>query len=157
GVKALDSLTVRVELDHPTAFFLDLCAFCTLAVVPRQAIEKYGDRWVMTQPMPVRGANQFGAWALAAKVRMKKNPRYWDAANTKTELVDFLPITSPATALNLYETKSVDIVWDKDLVPTELLDVLLKRPDFHTFPYLGIYFFRFNVTRKPFDDPRVRL
>jgi len=41
-------------------------------------------------------------------------------------------------------------------VPVELLDVLLKRPDFHTFNYLGTYFIRLNVTHKPFDDPRVR-
>jgi oligopeptide transport system substrate-binding protein len=50
----------------------------------------------------------------------------------------------------------VDIVWDKNLAPEELLDLLLKRPDFHTFNYLGTYFIRINVTRKPFDDPRVR-
>jgi oligopeptide transport system substrate-binding protein len=50
----------------------------------------------------------------------------------------------------------VDIVWDKELVPAELLDVLLRRPDFHSFNYLGTVFLRFNVTRKPFDDPRVR-
>jgi oligopeptide transport system substrate-binding protein len=41
-------------------------------------------------------------------------------------------------------------------VPGQLLDVLIRRPDFHAFSYLGGYFIRFNVTRKPFDDPRVR-
>lgn len=157
GVQALDPLTVQVELNHPTAFFLDLCAFCTLNVVPRQAIVKNGDRWVVQQPVPVSGAYELVGWRLHDRIRVRKNPRYWDAANTKTAVVDFLPITSPSTALNLYETRGVDIVWDKDLVPTELLDILLKRPDFHTFPYLGIYFFRFNVNHKPFDNPKVRL
>ena len=46
GVSAPDQYTVRVELKSPTAFFIDLCAFPTLAVVPRQTIEKYGDRWL---------------------------------------------------------------------------------------------------------------
>jgi oligopeptide transport system substrate-binding protein len=50
----------------------------------------------------------------------------------------------------------VDIIWDKDTVPVELLDLLMKRPDFHSFDYLGSYFFRINVTRSPLNDPRVR-
>jgi oligopeptide transport system substrate-binding protein len=50
----------------------------------------------------------------------------------------------------------VDIVWDKDLVPSELLDVLRRRKDFHTFDYLGSYFYRYNLTHKPFEDVRVR-
>jgi oligopeptide transport system substrate-binding protein len=33
-----------------------------------------------------------------------------------------------------------------------LLDVLSKRPDFHTFPFLGTYFLRCNTTRPPFND-----
>lgn len=156
GVHALDRYTVRVELNNPTAFFLDLCAFQTLMVVPRQAIEKYGDNWMMHQPMPVSGSYELVAWRINDKVRLKKNHRYWDAANTKTELVDFLPIGSPITALNLYETGGADIVWDKDMVPTELLDVLLKRPDFHSYTILGTYFIRCNTTRKPFNDVRVR-
>jgi oligopeptide transport system substrate-binding protein len=89
-------------------------------------------------------------------VRVRRNPAYWDAANTQSRIVDFLPITSPTTALNLYEQGRADVVWDKSLVPAELLDVLLQRPDFHHFNYLGTSFIRFNVTRKPFDDPRVR-
>ena len=156
GVNAPDTLTVRVELKSPTAFFLDLCAFQTLAVVPRQTIEKYGDRWLMVRPLPVSGAYELVDWRLNDKVRLKKNPLYWDATNTQSEIIDLLPVGSPTTALNLYERGQADIVWDKELIPSELVDVLLKRPDFHAFNYLGTYFFRFNVTRKPFDDPRVR-
>jgi len=45
---------------------------------------------------------------------------------------------------------------DKGLVPNQLLDELKKRPDFHADPFLGVYFLRFNCTRPPFNDPRVR-
>ena len=156
GVHALDRYTVRAELNSPTAYFIDLCAFQTLNVVPRQTIEKYGDNWLMARPLPVSGAYELVAWRINDKVRVRKNHRYWDAANTRTELVDFLPIGSPITALNLYETGGADIVWDKDLVPNELLDVLLKKPDFHSYTILGTYFVRCNTTKKPFDDIRVR-
>jgi oligopeptide transport system substrate-binding protein len=104
----------------------------------------------------VSGPYELVFWRLNDKIRLRKNPRYWDAANTQSEIIDLLPVGSPNPALNLYECGEADVVWDKELVPTELMDVLLQRPDFHTFNYLGTYFFRFNVTRKPFDDPRVR-
>ncbi len=156
GVRAPDKFTVRVELNRPTAFFLDLCALPVFYVVPQQTIEKYGDRWLMAKPLPSSGPYELAFWRLNDKVRLKKNPLYWDATNTQSEIIDLLPIGSPTTALNLYESGQADIVWDKELVPVELLDVLLKRPDFHTFNYLATYFIRFNVTKKPFDDPRVR-
>src|ERR1700690_3661805 len=44
GVRAPDPLTVRVELNHPTPFFPDICAIPVTCVVPRQTIEKEGDR-----------------------------------------------------------------------------------------------------------------
>jgi oligopeptide transport system substrate-binding protein len=156
GVRATDDRTLRVELTDPTAFFLDLCANPPFRVVPRQAIEAYGDRWLMVRPVPSSGPYELAEWRVNDRIRLRKNARYWDAANTRCEIVDLLPCGSANTALNLYETGAADIVWDKNLVPIELLDVLLKRPDFHAYSYLGTYFIRFNVTRKPFDDPRVR-
>ncbi len=56
GVHAPDPFTVRVELNHPTPFFLDICAMPLAYVVPRQTIEKYGDRWLMARPLPVQRA-----------------------------------------------------------------------------------------------------
>jgi oligopeptide transport system substrate-binding protein len=156
GIHALDAFTLRVDLNSPVAFFLDLCCFPTLALVPRHTIEIYGDRWLNARPLPSSGPYTLVDWRLNDRVRLRKNPRYWDAARTQNEIVDLLPIGSPNAALNLYETGAADIVWDKDLVPTELLDVLMNRPDFHHYDYLGTYFYRFNVTRKVLDDARIR-
>ena len=156
GVQAMDKFTVRVELNNPTSFFTSICAMPLAYVVPRQSIEKYGDRWLMKRPLPTSGPYELGYWRLNDKVRLKKNPRYWDAADTRSKIIDILPVGSANVALNLYEAGQADIVWDAQLIPAHLLDILLKRPDFHTFNYLGTYFVRFNVTQKPFDDARVR-
>lgn len=156
GVHALDKQTVRVELNGITPFFLDICTMPVTFVVPRRTIEKYGDRWIMARPLPSSGPFELVYWRLNDRVRMKKNPSYWDAAHTESDIIDILPIASADTAFNLYESGIADVVWDKNEVPEELMDVLLKRPDFHTFNYLGTYFIRFNLTQKPFDDVRVR-
>jgi oligopeptide transport system substrate-binding protein len=154
--RALASHTFEVRLNQPTPFFLDLCAFQTLAVVPRQAIERWGEQWVRARPLPVSGPYQLEFWRLNDRVRLRKNPRYWDAANTQLEVVDLLSLASPTTALNLYEAGQADVIWDRSLVPAELLDVLRDRPDCHPFDFLAVYFIRANTTRPPLDDPRVR-
>jgi len=101
GLVALDARTLRVELDSPAAFFLDLCALPFLAVVPRQAIEQYGDRWLHAEPLPTSGAFTLGAWRVNDKVRLLRDPRYWDVTNTASAIIDVLPVGSPNTALNL--------------------------------------------------------
>lgn len=156
GAHALDPRRLRVELVSPTPFFLDLCAFPTLAVVPRFAIEKHGDRWLLSPPVPSSGTHILASWRLQDRIRVRQNPRYWDAASIQCDVVDFLSLSSPATTLNLYEAGQADIIWDKNFIPSQLLDLLRKRPDCHIYDFLGTFFYRYNVTRKPFDDPRVR-
>ena len=156
GVRAVDDQTVRVELAAPTPFFIELCAFWTLAVVPETAIARHGDQWCLSRRLPVSGSHTLEHWRVRDRIRLRRNERYWDAANTRNEVIDFLPVETPETAINLYEAGQADIIWDKGLVPTELLDALSRRPDFHRFDYLGTYFVRFNTTKKPLDDPRVR-
>lgn len=156
GIRAKDPHTVEVELANPTPFFPDLCAMRIMAVVPRWTVEKLGDQWVRADPLPCSGAFQLVSWRPNDRIRVRKNPHYWDAAQVRLERVDFLPSDSPTTALNLLLTGAVDVLIDRSLIPLDLNDVLLQRPDFHTFSYLGTYFMRFNVTRKPFDDVRVR-
>lgn len=156
GFRALDPHRFEVRLRQPTPFFLDLCAFPTLAVVPRAVIERLGEQWIRARPLPASGPYQLEFWRLNDRVRLRKNPRYWDAPNTALEVVDLLTIANPTTAFNLYETGRADVIWDRNLVPAELLDLLRVRPDCHRFDFLAVYFVRCNTTRPPLDDPRVR-
>jgi oligopeptide transport system substrate-binding protein len=156
GFRALDAHRFEVRLRQPTPFFLDLCAFPTLAVVPRAVIERLGEQWIRARPLPASGAYQLEFWRLNDRVRLRKNPRYWDAPHTALEVVDLLTIANPTTAFNLYETGRADVIWDRNLVPAELLDLLRARPDCHRFDFLAVYFVRCNTTRPPLDDPRVR-
>jgi len=156
GVRAPNDHTLVVELHDPTPFFLDLCAFPTLSPIHRGCFERWGDDWIKAGKLVSNGPFVLDSWRINDKIRLRRNPNYWNTANVRLEVVDVLPVGSAATALNLYLTGDADIIWDKGLIPSYLLDELRKRPDCHTFGYLGSYFYRFNCTRKPFDDPRVR-
>jgi len=156
AVRAPDLYTLEIELENPTPFFLDLCAFSTLLPVHRATVEKHSD-WA-SKPAHFMGNGPFllKEWRPFDRVRLVKNPRYWNAASVAMKSVDVLPAARPHTAFNFYATGIADLMMDKGLAPTPLLGELKKRPDFHAAPFLGNYFFRFNTKRKPFNDPRVR-
>lgn len=73
GIHALDKQTVQVELNSPTPFFIDICTFPDAFVVPKQTIEKYGDRWIMARPLPSSGPFELEYWRLSDRVRLKKS------------------------------------------------------------------------------------
>ena len=60
------------------------------------------------------------------------------------------------TALNFYMLGDADLIMDKGLTPITLMGELKTRPDFHSAPFLGSYFMRFNCTTPPFNDALVR-
>ena len=156
GVRVVDDFTLEVTLTNPTPFFLDLCAFPTLYPVHMQSVQKYGDDWIKPGKLVCNGPFTLEAWRINDRIRLVKNPRYWDAAHVSLRTVDVLPTGNANTALNFYIMGLADLMMDKGLVPVSLVTDLQKRPDFHAAPFLGTYFLRFNCTRPPFNDPRVR-
>jgi len=157
GVRAPDDYTLEVTLENPTAYFLDLCAFMTLLPVHPATVERYADWASKPEHFMGNGAYLLEEWRPFDRVRMVKNPRYWNAGAVALESIDVLPSAKPNTAFNFYATGLADLMMDKGLAPTSLMNELKKRPDFHAGRFLGNYFIRFNLTHKPFNDARVRL
>ncbi len=160
GVTAPDPFTLIVTLDNPTPFFIDLTSFSTLSPVHIASVtecEKRGETFMKPGKCIGNGAFVLKEWRIFDRIRVEKNPFYWNAANIKTKSVDILPTSNAMTAFNFYSTGLADVSMDKGLVPTALLKELKKRPDYHAASFLGNYFIRYNVTRKPLTDPHVRL
>ena len=157
GVRAPDDYTVVVALENPTPFFIGLCATTPLLPVHATAIAAKDGAWMRPGKMISNGAYELAAWRLNDRIRLRKNPHYWAKDGVKMETIDVLPINRPNTALNFYGSGQADVIIDKFLTPVGLLSELKKRPDFHSGPFLGVLFVRFNVLRKPFNDSRVRL
>lgn len=156
GIKAPNDQTLVVTLAHPTPYFLDLCAFPTLMPIHLRSVDRFGDDWIKPENMVCNGAYLLKDWRINDRIRLEKNPYYWDRENVLLRTVDILPINQATTAYNLYHSGEADLILDKGLIPSTLLDHLRNRPDFHSSPFLGNSFYRFNVTRAPFRDPRVR-
>lgn len=156
AVRAVNDHTLEVELENPTPYFIDMCAFLTLAPVHLPTVEQHGTAWIKPGNVVTNGAYLLEAWKLDDHIRLKKNPRYWDAANVKMASIEVNPIQDANTALTYFVTGSADLMMDKGMVPPSLPGKLKQQPWFHTGPFLGTWFIRFNVTKAPFDDPRVR-
>ncbi len=156
GIHATDPSRLVVTLRAPTAYFLHLCSFPTLSPVWLPGIEKHGMDWIKPGKLVCNGAYTLGAWRINDRIRLVKNPRYWRADSVALGTVDVLPIAHATTAFNFFALGQAHLVLDKGNIPPMLLGELAHQPYFHSAPILATYFYRFNVTRPPFNDPRVR-
>jgi len=156
GIEVLDDFTLRVTLDNSTPFFLGLCATSPLYPEYIPVVQKWGDEWIKPGHLVGNGPYLLDTWRINDQVRFVKNPLYWDAAHVALKTIEALPISRASTALNFYCAGQASLLLDKGLIPPALISDLRKRPDFHSAPFLGTYFIRFNVTRAAFKDARVR-
>jgi oligopeptide transport system substrate-binding protein len=124
--------------------------------VPRWLIEdpKVRDRWFFADTLVSNGPYVLGRWVVNDHMRLEKSPTYWGRDEVRSERVDVMATEGLTTTLNLYLTGALD--WLPKNYPQELAPVLRKRADFYAEPGLVVYFYRFNTTRPPLDDPRVR-
>ena len=153
GVRAEGPRKLVVTLERPTPFFLSLTWFMTLLPVNSRCVEQHGDTWTRPGTIVTNGPFLLQDWRINRRLRLRKNPSYWDAAKVRLDTVDALTVESSDTGFNIYETAGADLL---TAVPLSLADVLPARSDYHSSTYLNTYFYRFNVTQPPLDDARVR-
>lgn len=154
GIKVIDDYTLEVTLEAPCSYFLELCAFHTLMPVRKDVIEKNPDSWY-TDPATFIGNGPFKMtkWVHNDSMEFEKNTYYWDAKNIKLDKMKWVMVNDEMSALAAWEGGAIDFL---DSVPGAEAPRLLQEGKLTLTPKLGIYYIRFNVTKAPFNDPRVR-
>ncbi|MBI1851710.1 MAG: peptide ABC transporter substrate-binding protein [Planctomycetes bacterium] len=151
GVVAPDPRTLVVTLETPIASFPDRVTLPPFYPVHLASIASHPDDWQQPGRLVCNGPYVLESWRVNDRMRLVRNPYFRERAPFGR--IDFLSVESPMTAFNLYATGQAD--WLAS-VPRDVIPDIRDRPDLHIEPYLGVCFYRINVTRKPFDDPRVR-
>jgi len=155
GVRAVDPKTLEVQLENPTGYFLELLTHYTTYPVPKHTVEQYGADWVKPEHIVSNGPYHIVEWTPHSRIVAEKNPNFYDAANVKIDKVVYYPDEDRSAVTKRFRAGEIDF---QEEFASEQIDFLRKEiPDaVHVSPYLGTYYYVFNVKRKPFDDPRVR-
>jgi oligopeptide transport system substrate-binding protein len=161
GARALDERTLEITLKGPTPYFLGMLKHYTWFPVPRHVIEKHGGMtkrdpvWTKQANIVSNGPFKLKTWRYNHFLAVDRNPMYWDAAVVRLNEIHFFPIGSDATEERAFQNGQLHLT---NTVPLPRTPYYSKeepryyRPD----PILGCNFYRFNTTKPPFNDVRVR-
>jgi oligopeptide transport system substrate-binding protein len=155
GARALDARTLEVQLEHPAPYLIEMLPHTCMMPLPRHVVEKYGRAWPRPATYVCNGAFMLTEWIPNDHITAVKNPRFFDAANVKLERVIYYPTDDYAAGLRRLRAGELDATdrlennefgWIKKNMP-ELINPV---------PQLILDMIQVNLTKKPYDDIRVR-
>ena len=161
GIKSLDAQTLRISLNAPTPYFLQLMDhYSTFAVHP-ETVLKFGgmsDRftlWTRPENIVSNGAFTLKEWSLNRQIKVEKNPHYWDKSSVALEGVYFYPTENVVSEERMFRSEQLHVTQGIPLGKIPNYRAVQNSP-YVQAPYLGTYYYLINTKKTPVDDVRVR-
>ena len=157
GVRALDEVTLVVDLEGPTSYFPHLLARNVTCPVPRHVVAAYGEAWTEVGNIVTNGPFRLEAWRQGESMILVRDPEYHGLFRGNLQRVELSFLADPSARLEVYETDDLDILplWG---LPPPKIDRARQRyaGEYVSTPWLVTWYVVFDVSRPPFDDVRVR-
>lgn len=155
GVRAIDDLTLEIQLEHPAPYFPQILKHYTAYPAPKHLVERHGDDWVQPENIAVNGPYKLVKWWSNYIVHLERNPSFYDAPNVVLEHLYFYPSNDVNAAAR--KVMSGEAGWSTRFPSNQVEELRRALPGFvRVAPYLTCNYFSFNTTRPPFNDVRVR-
>ncbi|GAB4227249.1 MAG: hypothetical protein Tsb0021_03950 [Chlamydiales bacterium] len=158
GVKAVDSKTLTVELEHPTPYFLELVAHWAYSPLCRD-IDRIHPGWSQhgSDRYVCNGPFKLAQWKDDRGLQVVKNHSYWDAKTVELEGINISVIENPQTAYHMFEQNQID--WLGEPLSELSEEAILYYQDHNKItehPVAAIHWCQFNVERFPFNNRKMR-
>ena len=153
GIAMPDSHTLVVRLQQATPWFLQILSHPIAYPVYASSLIKHKDKAFSTEHLVSNGAWQLQQWIPYEKLQLERNTKYHDDKETSFHKVVYYPIDSSNAEFNRYRSGEFD--WTDTIPPNKLAWISKNLPgQAFISPYLGTYYYGFNLTRTPFKDKR---
>ncbi|WP_085908748.1 peptide ABC transporter substrate-binding protein [Kiloniella majae] len=155
GVKAVNDKTLEVQLEGPAPYFLGMITHSVAYPVHKATVEAHGEAWTRPENMVSNGAFKLAEWTPQSRIVSVKSDTYWNKDTVKLDKVVYYPTESQTTALKRYRAGELDWTYE---VPNDQIKWIKENmaDEFHVSNYLGTYYYGFNMTKPPFNDPKLR-
>ncbi len=155
GVLALDDRKLRITLEQPTPWLLQMFATRLGYPVYRPALETHGNKFAKPGTLVGNGAYELKEWVVQSHILIERNPHYWNADSVEVERVYYYPTEDLSSEFMRY--RSGELHYTRDIPNQQFRWINDKIPDYlRSGPYLGVFFLPIDTTEPPFDDVRVR-
>jgi len=157
GVRAIDAVTLEVELEKPTGYFMHLLAFTVLYPIPKHIVEIHGEDWTQVGVIATNGPFNLQEFIPGDHLILVRNPRYHGLYKGNLQHIELSLVEDVSATVQLYESDQLDVLRLWGLAPQELDRVRQRRAgEYVSYPGADTCYLGFDVSRPPFDDPRVR-
>ena len=157
GVHAIDKLTLQVELEKPTPFFLELLSFPVFFPLPESWVESHPHFDLHVKEYVSNGPFSLSKWKYDDELVLTKNRRYWDKSAVHLNKVTLVMVEREAELL-MFERKELDWAGSPmSSLPVDALNRLTsdgKRVVMK--PFSGMVFIRINTQKPYLDNPDFR-
>ena len=161
GVTAINDYSLELILENQTPYFLELLNHYAWFPVHPPTIEKFdafariGTKWTKPENFIGNGPFKLSEHKINSVIEASVAETYWDRNKTRLSAIKFYPIETADTEERAFRTGYLHVT---QTVSSDRIEFLKQNhPEWiHFEPYLGTYYYRFNLEKPPFDDVRVR-
>lgn len=157
AVAALDDHTFQVNLDAVTPYFLSMLTHSSVYPVHPPSVKRFGREFTRPGNLVSNGAYMLSEWKIQSHIKLERNHQYWDNENTTINEVYYYPTEDMNAEVLRYRAGGLDMTQEN--LPVSMLGWLRENlPDeLHISPWLGVYYYGFNLTQPPFRDASIKL